>query len=133
MNKYDGWDYDEVKAEFDNYFANNDLSEFQDEDWAQLELQMQETINLFEKGIKSGKVENGQSYDVEGTVDRMRYKHLYDMALDSAEENGSYLSRQEVSPEQDAIEEEDNNYYRLMLIGLIILVAGILFATCYLC
>ena len=45
-NRNDGWDYDEVKAEFEDFFDKKDVSEFTAEDWNEFELEFERVFAM---------------------------------------------------------------------------------------
>ena len=55
-NRNDGWDYDEVKAEFEDFFDKKDVSEFTAEDWNNFELEFERVFAMLQRGERSGKM-----------------------------------------------------------------------------
>ena len=55
-NRNDGWDYDEVKAEFEDFFDKKDASEFTAEDWNNFELEFERVFAMLQRGERSGKM-----------------------------------------------------------------------------
>ena len=54
-NKNKGWDYDDVQAEFQDYFDEVDISEFTADDWNELELEFERVITMLNRAENSGK------------------------------------------------------------------------------
>ena len=54
-NKGRGWDYEEVQDEFNEFFDENDISEFTADDWNDLEHEFEKVISMLNKGEESGK------------------------------------------------------------------------------
>ena len=66
-NKNRGWDEGDVQAEFSDYFARSDISEFTADDWDALEIEFENVMAMLNKGEKSGKGE--KQYYYEGNED----------------------------------------------------------------
>lgn len=54
-NKEKGWDYDDVQAEFQDYFDEVDISEFTADDWNELEIEFERVVTMLNRAEKSGK------------------------------------------------------------------------------
>ena len=54
-NKDKGWDYDDVQAEFQDYFDEVDISEFTADDWNELEIEFERVVTMLNRAEKSGK------------------------------------------------------------------------------
>ena len=54
-NKNKGWDYDDVQAEFQDYFDEVDISEFTADDWNELEIEFERVVTMLNRAEKSGK------------------------------------------------------------------------------
>lgn len=64
-NKGKGWDYDDVREEFSDYFEEKDPSDFTADDWNDLELEFDRVITMLNKGEKSGKMPKSRYYEDE--------------------------------------------------------------------
>ena len=49
-NKDKGWDYDDVQAEFQDYFDEVDISEFTADDWNELEIEFERVVTMLNRG-----------------------------------------------------------------------------------
>lgn len=54
-NKDKGWDYDDVQAEFQDYFDEVDISEFTADDWNELEIEFERVVTMLNRAEQSGK------------------------------------------------------------------------------
>lgn len=54
-NKDKGWDYDDVQAEFQDYFDEVDISDFTADDWNELELEFERVVTMLNRAEQSGK------------------------------------------------------------------------------
>ena len=54
-NKGKGWDYDDVQAEFMDYFDERDIADFTADDWNELELEFERVITMLNRAETSGK------------------------------------------------------------------------------
>ena len=79
-NVSQGWNLDEVRAEFDEFFAKNLGADISTDGQAKdkFELELESAMKLYEKGIESGKVVEAADAD-ESRAGRMQI--LYDIAL----------------------------------------------------
>ena len=81
-NLADGWNLDEVRQEFDEFFAVHDstIADDDHEDADKFQLELKQTMGLYDKGIASGKVTNEENWkDTDA-----RFKKLHDIAMLSA-------------------------------------------------
>ena len=54
-NRDKGWDYDDVQAEFQDYFDEVDISDFTADDWNELELEFERVVTMLNRAEQSGK------------------------------------------------------------------------------
>ena len=99
-----GWDADDVEAELDEYFEENDPAMIAEDPIEQekFELELKNAMSLYELGIQSGKVEDP-------IFDRIdRFDNFYETVNAKATEEGVQLKRKEAEPEK-----EDENVFGL--------------------
>lgn len=109
-NRNEGWDYSDVRAEFEDFFDNNDIAEFTADDWNKLEQEFDAVFSMLEKAETSGKLQKeifmkgsgeddmgwweSQYYTKSGKGmkggkkgSRRKYEQMYETALYSAGES----------------------------------------------
>ena len=129
-----GWDLNEVKEEFDDFFATYDASLITDtehEDRDKLDLELRKTLSLYDQGIQSGKVVTPDDYT---TDDKARFQQLYDLAVVAANESqDSSFTR---SDDLDNTDEDDSIspiFIIIVVVAALVIGTTVLVVICVIC